>query len=144
MMPVEKLSRSLLQVQEEQTVARPEPRAAWMRVALTWGVLTAAALWTAGGFARASVVGYQIDALQAESQVLTARHQGLETQLAAITNPATLQAYASAQHLGNPTPVLVLHGTRPVAASLSTAAPSGLKSALDAIEGAFANALVMW
>lgn len=144
MMPVEKLSRSLLQVQDEHIVAKPAPRAAWLRVALTWGVLTAAALWTAGGFARASVIGYQIDALQAESQALTARHQGLEAQLSAMTNPATLAAYASAQHLGNPATVLVLHGAGRVTAAPATASTSAWKSALDTIEGAFANALVMW
>lgn len=143
-MPVEKLSRSLLQAQEEHVVARPAPRAAWLRMALTWGVLTAAALWTAGGFARASVIGYQIDALQAQSQVLTAQHQGLETQLSAMTNPATLAAYATAQHLGNPATVLVLSGTGHAATAPTTASTSIWKSGLDTIEGAFANALVMW
>ncbi len=144
MMPVEKLSRSLLQEQETPVVTRPAPRPAWLRISLTWAVLTAAALWTAGGFVRASVLGYQIDALQAESQVLTARHQGLEAQLSAMTNPAQLAAFASAEHLSSPPTVLVVKGSGSAPARMTTASTSAWKSGLDAIEGAFANALVMW
>lgn len=151
MVPAEKLSQALI----HDTLRPPSPRRALrarvVRFTLRWGLLLAAALWTVGGFARATVANYEIDNLKAAYQSAVAEHQSLEISSARLESPGRLVQVANSNHLTTPNAVLIVYTGTPRpndAAPNALGKPGFLTSAvrdvLNLFVGALDNAIGTW